>query len=82
MVERFQPLAAEIDVEHFFAGLGCLGMAGPAAALGPRRWGWCGSAQVLGHQGKGSAADHGETDQINANQDVFHGSLALSVSLV
>ena len=82
MVERFQPLAAEIDVEHFFAGLGCLGMAGPAAALGPRCWGWRSSAQVLGHQGKGPATDHGETDQINANQDAFHGSPTLSISLM
>ena len=82
LVKRFQSLAAEIDVEHFFARLGCLRMAGPAAALGPRRWGWRGSAQGLGHQGKGPTADHGEANQVNANQDVFHGSPFLWVSLV
>ena len=57
-------------------------MAGPAAALGPGRWGWRGSAQVLGHQGKGPATDYGEADQINANQDAFHGPFTLSISLV
>ena len=34
LVKRLQAFPVEIHVEHCFAGLGCLGMAGPAGGLG------------------------------------------------
>ena len=73
MVELFEPLAAQVDVEHLLAGFWGFWM-----PLGPRATNWYGgkgscTAQVLGHQGEGSASDGRKTDQIDSSQEVVQG---------
>ena len=73
LVELFEPLAAQVDVEHLLAGFWGFWMAlGPGAT--DRYWGKgsC-TTQVLGHQGEGSACDGRKTDQIDSSQEVVQG---------
>jgi hypothetical protein len=78
LIELLQPFPAEVYIKDFITGLWSFGMA-PRTGATPLR---CSqrrrAAEVLAHQGKSSAGDEREADQVNSSQEVAQGSSSLS----
>jgi hypothetical protein len=87
LIELLQPFPAKVDIKDFITGLWSFGMA-PRTGATPLR---CSplrcsqrsrAAEVLAHQGKSSAGDESEADQVNSSQEVVQGSNILSITLL
>jgi hypothetical protein len=92
VIELLQPFPAEVDIKDFITGLWSFGMA-PKPGATPLRCSQlrfsqlrCSqrnrAAEVLAHQGKSSAGDQREADQVNNSQEVVQGSNILSITLL
>jgi hypothetical protein len=97
LIELLQPFPAKVDIKDFITGLWSFGMA-PRTGATPLRCSplrcselRCSAlrcsqrsraAEVLAHQGKSSAGDESEADQVNSSQEVVEGSNILSITLL
>jgi hypothetical protein len=70
LIELLQPFPAEVDIKDFITGLWSFGMAPRTGATPLRCSQRSRAAEVLAHQGKSSAGDEREADQINSSQEV------------
>jgi hypothetical protein len=82
LIELLQPFPAEIDIKDFITGLWSFGMAPRTGATPLRSSQRSRAAEVLAHQGKSSAGNEREADQVNGSQEVAQGSNILSITLL
>jgi hypothetical protein len=82
LIELLQPFPAEVDIKDFITGLWSFGKAPRTGATRLRSSQQSRAAEVLAHQGKSSAGDEREADQVNSSQEVVQGSNILSITLL